>query len=242
MDEYLLFLDECMAIGPLRYFCLAGYIISREEYTNHMIPMVNALKQKTFGKTDIVFHEKDIRDLSGDFKCLSDKVARDSFWNGILSILKDSTISTVGAVVSTDIATIVYKSDFLNSNYSIALHSLLENYVYFLERNNAKGSVIIESTNETADGRLRNLYHTIISDGTLFINRNAFQKYLTTIAFHIKQDNNNGLQMADFIPNAVNRRISGLKPKPYSTIDIIEAKLYDGHVGMKERFGLKVIE
>jgi len=242
MDEHFLFLDESQAIGAIKYFCLAGYIVSRDEYTGRLIPMVNALKQKTFGKTDVILHEKDIRDLSGDFACLSDKTARESFWTGIHDILNDSDIHVIGTGVSKNVATTVYKSRYINSDYNIALHSLLENYAYFLERNNSKGSVIIESTNGTADERLRNLFHDIVSDGTLFLNRNAYQKYLTTIAFHIKQDNNAGLQMADFIPNAINRKISGLKPKPYSTISIIEAKLYDGHLGLKDRFGLKVID
>ena len=242
MNEFYLFLDESLAIYPLKYFCLAGYIINRDEYINHLLPMVNSLKQQVFGKTDIIFHEKDIRDQLGDFGCLSDEATRKSFWSGIHTILSDNMIYTIGVGVSAEVATSVYKSAFLNTNYSIALHTLLENYVYFLERNNAKGSVVIESTNGTADGRLRNLFHTIVSDGTLFIERNAFQSYLTTITFHIKQDNHNGLQIADFMPNAINRRISGLKPKLYSTINIIESKLYDGHIGMPYRFGLKIIE
>jgi len=242
MDEYFLFLDESNSIGPLTYFCLAGYIISRDEYADELIPRINALKQSTFGKTDVILHEKDIRDTTGDFRCLSNKVNRDTFWSNINAIFDEINMSVVGAGVSRDIADAIYKSDHLNSDYNIALQIILENYVCFLERSNAKGSVVIESTNETSDTRLRNLFHAIVSDGTLFLSRNAFQKYLTTISFHIKQDNNIGLQVADFIPNAINRKISGLKPKQYSTITAIEAKLYDGHLGMKNRFGLKVIE
>jgi len=44
MDEYILFLDESKAIGPLRYFCLAGYIISSEVYCNDLMPRVGALR------------------------------------------------------------------------------------------------------------------------------------------------------------------------------------------------------
>ena len=242
MDEHLLFLDESLAIGAIKYFCLAGYIISREDYTNKLIPKVNALKQNIFGKTDVILHEKDIRDLSGIFKCFTDTLKRKSFWTGIHKILYESDIHVIGIGVSKNVVTKIYKSRYINSDYNIALHSLLENYVYFLERNNSKGSVIIESTNVTADERLRNLFHDIVSDGTLFLNRSAYQKHLSTITFYIKQDNNAGLQVADFIPNAINRKISGLKPKPYSTINIIDSKLYDGHLGLKDRFGLKVIE
>jgi hypothetical protein len=242
MDEYFLFLDESKSIGPLAYFCLAGYIICKDEYTRDLIPKVNALKQSVFSKTDVILHEKDIRDATGDFRRLSDKAVRETFWSGIHAVFNESDVHVVGAGVSRDISATIYRSEHLNSDYNIALQIILENYVCFLERSDAKGNVVIESSNETADTKLRNLFHAIVSDGTLFLSRNAFQRYLTTIAFYIKQDNHIGLQMADFIPNAINRKISGLKPKPYSTINIIEEKLYDGHLGMKSRFGFKVVE
>jgi len=242
MNEYVLFLDESKAIGSLRYFCLAGYIISSEVYCNDLMPRVDALKGRIFGKTDVVLHEKEIRDITGDFRCLSDRGIRESFWDGIHDLLLKCEISVVGVGVSVDIATKIYKSKYINSDYNIALQILLENYVHFLERHNAQGNVVIESTNATADSRLRNLFYNIVSDGTLFLDRNAFQTYLKAISFHVKQDNHNGLQIADFIPNAINRKISGLKPKQFSTIPVIESKLYDGNLGMSGKFGLKIIE
>jgi hypothetical protein len=131
MDEYLLFLDESLAINPLKYFCLAGYIVNRDEYVNNLLPMVNRIKQKVFGRTDIIFHEKEIRAQSGNFGSFSDKATRELFWSGIHAILKDCDIYTVGAGVSTEIATAIYKSCFINSDYSIALHSLLKTMYIF---------------------------------------------------------------------------------------------------------------
>lgn len=241
MTEYYLFLDESNPNGKtITYFCLAGYIVSEKEYVDGIIPKVNALKQTTFDKTDIILHETDIRKAEGIFACMTNSEIRDKFWNGIHNVFIESDIKIVGACVSENISKTIYKSKNVNSNYSIALQIVLENFVYFLEQNNAKGTVIIESS--TSKIQLTNLYHTIVSNGTLFLEKNVFQKHLTSINFYIKADNNIGLQVADFIPNPINRNFSGMKQKPYSLFKILNEKLYDGSVNKPERFGLKIIE
>lgn len=50
------------------------------------------------------------------------------------------------------------------------------------------------------------------------------------------------LQLADFIPNSLARRALNKKQKPFSILEGIENKLYDGEVGMSERFGFKIIK
>ncbi|MCL2171707.1 MAG: DUF3800 domain-containing protein [Defluviitaleaceae bacterium] len=236
--EYFLFLDESKPGGYMKYFCFAGLIIGKNEYVNEVIPKTNKLKLDVFGKTDIILHETDIRKASGDFACMINANTRETFWRGMHSIFNESDMKTVGACVS-GIIKDIYNSENVNSYYHIALQIILENFAYFLEQNSAKGSVIIEST--TSDKQITNLYHTIVSNGTLFLGRNIYQKHLTTISFSIKQDNNLGLQLADFVPNPINREASGLKQKPHSLNDIIKAKMYDGGIGEKDRFGLKML-
>lgn len=242
MKEYCLFLDESLPSQNLNYFCLAGCIINKEKYITDIIPKVNNLKQTIFNKTDIILHETEIRDARNEYSILTNAETRKNFWDGIHSIFTDNEMFIIGVAVSIDIPNTRYKSRYTNSNYSIAMQVVLENYVHFLVNHDAKGSVIIESTNDTSDGRLATLFHLAQSNGTLFFGKSAFQKHLTTINFHIKQDNNIGLQLADFIPNPVNRKVSGINSKAYSLIDIIENKLYDGGMGLKDRFGLKIIE
>lgn len=230
-------------MGQITYFCLAGYIVEREEYIKKIIPAVTNLKRDTFGKTDIIFHETEIRKLQGGFSCLGDSAKREGFWAELNRIFTDSDVKVIGVGVSRKIFETLYNFRNVNNEYNTALQVVLENYVHFLESRNAKGSVAVESTNETHDSRLSNVYHTIVSTGTLFLDKNAYQKRLTTsIKFYIKQDNNIGLQLADLIPNALNRDINGLPPKQPSLLGVINSKLYDGGVGNKERFGFKIIE
>ena len=39
-NEYILFLDETDTNESNQYFCLAGFIISRQEYENILIPQI----------------------------------------------------------------------------------------------------------------------------------------------------------------------------------------------------------
>jgi hypothetical protein len=241
MTEYFLFLDESQPAGSLSYFCFAGYVASKKEYESSIIPKVNKLKNDFFGKTDIVLHEASIRDFEGIFADLkNDLKKREAFWKGIHDIFDACAITVIGTCVSTAIPQHLYKSINVNSYYHISLQIILENYVHFLEKHDARGHVIVESN--TSNEKLRHLYHTIVSHGTLFFGKNAFQKRLIDINFYSKEDNNAGLQLADFIPNPVNRNFSGAKQKSYSLMKIIEAKLYDGGIPATDRFGMKIVE
>lgn len=72
--------------------------------------------------------------------------------------------------------------------------------------------------------------------------RVTLQERLSTINFAIKSENIIGLQLADFIPNPLARLALGKSQKPFSILEGIKTKVYDGAVGMKDRFGFKIIK
>jgi len=59
-DEYILFADETKKTPKNPYFCFTGFIIKRCDYEDILVSKINDLKQKHFGKTDIIFHYTDI--------------------------------------------------------------------------------------------------------------------------------------------------------------------------------------
>ncbi len=243
MDEYYLFLDESKPLSGLKYFCLAGCIIEKNVYINEIIPKVQLLKQEIFSNTNIILHEVDLRKAEKcEYKILMNKAKRDKFWIETYDILKNCQLTTMGACVNDVQTKSLYPEKFLNSCEYITLQIILENFVHFLEKANAKGNIILESVNTTEDSRLTNFYYSILSRGTLFLQSKIFQKHLGTINHYIKADNNIGLQLADLIPNPINREFSQLKQKQYSLLDIINEKSYDGGIGLKDKFGIKKIE
>jgi len=79
----------------------------------------------------------------------------------------------------------------------------------------------------------------------MFYPAKAINKRINGITFKGKTENIIGLQIADFIPNAIGRHILNKqyndKKQRNVSYSIIENKLYDGFVGNKNRFGVKII-
>ncbi|MCP3763698.1 DUF3800 domain-containing protein [Domibacillus sp. A3M-37] len=240
--EYYLFLDESKPNGQnIHHLCLAGLIIKKETYENEIIPEVRALKNNVFGNTEIILHESEVRAAKDQYTVLRQPEKRNEFWQGMANIFRNFSLTTIGASIHINDYKTYYSDSELNDEYYIVLQIVLENFVHFLRNNDAKGQVYIEGINTTDDIRLRNTYHKIIANGTLYYNPNAFQDRLININFQIKADNNIGLQLADFVPGTLNRHCNGLNPKNPGILPLINAALYDGGHELQKRFGFKVL-
>lgn len=81
-----MFLDESgdhslVKIDPsYPMFVLAGCIFDFDYYTNFVEPEARKLKQRYFGKDNVIFRSYDIRKQRGDFSVLVDKKKRESFY------------------------------------------------------------------------------------------------------------------------------------------------------------------
>lgn len=241
MTKYTLYLDESTAVGGLEYFCLGGCIIEEDIYENKISKYVNRIKSEIFNDTNVILHEYEIRDASQEpYTILRDSVKRNKFWQMMHSVFQNNDVFVICAAIHKNYSDI-YKSKDINNEYFIAMQVILENYAYFLDQTNAQGMVYVESKNAIDSERLTSHYHTIVANGTLFLTKVLFQKRLCGINFLVKGDNNIGLQLADFIPNAFNRLCTGKKEKRPSILEPIKNKLYDGGVQSIDRFGLKII-
>lgn len=242
MAEYYLFLDESKPNTNFRNFTLGGIAIQKEIYENELKPAINKLKQDCFGNVDVILHEIDIRGKKGCYKGITEK-QQERFFAELGDIFKDNKWFSVMAVsINIDDLDKLYQEKDRNDIYYIALQLLMENFTQFLSCNDGTGIIYLESTDIVNNTRLQNLFHVLKANGTLFMNKETLQKRLSTINFAIKADNIIGLQVADFIPNVIARKALGKKQKNFSILDGIEERLYDGNVGMKERFGNKMIK
>ena len=242
MSKYFLFLDESNVAPNLKNFCLAGCIIEENTYINFIIPHLNALKNNVFGNTEVILHESEIRIAKEEpYKIMRNPDKRNIFWRDLENSFKMNDFKTIAVAINLNNYKDIYNSKSSNNEYFVALQIILENFVHFLEHNDGQGIIYIEQRNPTEAMALKSHYHTIVANGTLFISKETFQKRILNINFLIKQDNNLGLQLADFIPNSVNRYCSGEKQKTPTIFELIDSKFYDGYVNMKNRFGLKIL-
>ena len=240
MKEYILFLDVSKNTPPSVHFCLGGCAIEKEYYTNTIIPFIANIKKEIFGDENIILHETELRAVKRtEYAVLRNKDKRELFWNRMAELFDNHNITVFSAVINPEKHRSLYNSKYLNDEYSICLEIVLEQYAHFLEKNNAIGSVCIESQNTKADNRLNNHYQRLVKRGTRNLNNMALHKHIGTLSFYMKTDLNIGLQIADFIPNTLKKYIHSIPQKKPNIESSIVNKLYDGCINFPHEFGVK---
>ncbi|MGP1910669.1 DUF3800 domain-containing protein [Metabacillus sp. JX24] len=241
MNSYHLFLDEILPSENLDYFCLAGVLLDERTYTKEIIPAVNKIKQEIFGDTTTILHDAEIRyaKKGSRYEIFKKAETRNTYWKEVKSLLQNHEMFILSASIHEKDLFRLYPT--MRDKYFICLQVILENYVNFLERHNGIGNIAIESRNPGQNDQLQSHFHILKANGTLFYEPKVLQKHLLNISFPLKEDNNIGLQIADMIPNPLNRDLSGTKQKIKGLVDIIHSKAYDGLVEEKQRFGIKVM-
>lgn len=241
MNEYILFLDESKPNTNFQNFTLGGIVIEKGVYETQLKPLVDKMKIECFGSSQVILHEIEIRKKIGVFSGIT-KECQELFFENLRKLFIEHDLFSVLAVsINIDDLDKLYKQDDRNEIYYIALQLLMENYTQFLSANDGIGTVYLETTDVVSNTKLQNLFHLLKATGTLFIKKETLQARLSTINFAIKSENIAGLQLADFVPNPLARQALLKKQKPFSILDGISAKLYDGGVSMKDRFGFKII-
>lgn len=245
MEQYTLFLDEIYPGGHFDYFCLAGVIIKTDVYKNTIIPEMENIKRKFFnGDTSVVLHAQKIQDSKKHtpFSVFQNSDLKKQFWEDSKDLLSQHGIRGLAVALNEEKLKTMYPG--VRNIYFPALQVIVENFVHFLESVNGVGTISIESTNpspEQFDDQLSQHFHHLKANGTLFYNRRIIQRRLGPISFPLKEDNIIGLQLADLIPNTLNRKLSGHKLRTHGLMDVFESIAYDGFCDQKDRFGIKVI-
>jgi hypothetical protein len=244
MKRFTLFLDEILTGGHYDHFSLMGFAVSQENYENQIIPYINQIKNDFFGNEQVIIHEVDINKhkTNSPFRVFQDELKLREFWGRITEMFRKFNLPVFAVSIHERDCTKLYANG--RDKYFVALQVIMENFVHFLENNDGKGSIYIESTNadpDQKDQQLQHHFHYLMAQGTLFYDKKIIQKRLSTINVCLKADNIIGLQIADLLPNSWNRKLTGKDQRTYGLIDVIEHNAYDGGCNLKERFGLKII-
>lgn len=242
MKEYILFLDESKNTPPSVHFCLGGCAIEKDYYNNTIIPFVSNMKKEIFGDENVILHETELRGTKRpEYAVLRNPAKRQLFWDKMSELFTNHEITVFSAVINPDQHRTLFNSKYLNDEYFICLEIVLEQYAHFLEKNNATGSVCIESRNTKEDNRLNNHFLRLVKRGTRNLNNMSLHHHIGTLSFYMKTDLNVGLQIADFIPNTIKKYAYSIPQKKPSIESSIVSKLYDGQVSNPNEFGVKIV-
>lgn len=237
LTEYILFADETNKTPKNPYFCFAGLIIKRCDYEDVLVPKINELKQKHFGKTDVILHYTDMKNNKGDFSTFVDSHVRNKFWTEFVNIIKSIDFTTIGVYFDQNMMNELYKKSG-TTNYDIAYRHLLENYMHFLKEKDGVGAVCIESRTFKENAYLQRNHFDYIERGSIYYNNKNTTNHLSTIGFIIKGDNCIGLQVADIIP-ARFMRIINQQSDNYLLNKTFHEKMYCFDTPKEKTLGLK---
>lgn len=268
MDEYTLYLDESktgnyntitkMQEDPL--FVIAGIIVKNSYHDTILSEQINSLKCSIWNRcdNDLLFKEHILHELemsrafthkTKQLKFEYNKVFKNKHiynytYDMMSNIIENADIVIIGAGVMEKELQLMHLRQELNDELSICMNIIIENYYHFLCAVDGIGTICYESMPENQNAKIQKRYQIIRNTGTMFYPAKAINKRVKGIEFKNKLDNIIGLQVADFIPNAIGRHILN---KVYNNkqrnvyYPIIESKLYDGSIGKIERFGIKKI-
>ena len=244
MADYVMFVDESGDHNlsniddnfPL--FCLCGCIFEKDYYHDVARPMVDDLKRRFLGATDVILHSRDIRRRQKRFRFLHDSGQREAFYEAINTVMRGLDFSIL--------AVAILKRDHLANYgeqaqhpYHLALEFILERFVLEMQQGNevSRGHIIAESRGRVEDNLLKDEFFRLKERGSYYQSFDA----VTTLWTEDKQENIAGLQIADLVAYPIARKI--LDPtSPQLSFDVIRAKVRHkpGQVNCLLGYGIKI--
>lgn len=266
--KYTLYLDESTTrFGPYGepYFCMAGIIVKDEDYQIIQTALDN-LKKDIWGDLsnpeNIILHQMNITNASKnqlnftkypEYQRFRAKNFRRGFNRKFAQMYDTGKMQIIGGCIrekslnqAFSITYSVQGNTMYRNNpdrYLIALQFLLENYCQFLCSHNGTGRVIYEYITEEENEKIRDRFYHIKLMGSMYITKEAMGKHLLGLDFVKKEENNAGLQIADFIPNTFARYFAGFNPIDNDDTLLNKMKYYRYNGGSvannPDRFGIK---
>jgi hypothetical protein len=204
--KYHLYLDESGDHGlsfidhKFPIFLLCGVLISDDEFTlfHHGVQII---KKNFWNTSDIIFHSRDIRKCSKEFKCLLDLELKSKFHTELNSLIKKSIFTIIPSGIHKQHH--IRQYGLISSDpYELCLSNIIDNTVRIV--NGIAGTpnqlkIIIEKRGKKEDNQLASHLNKIMANGTHKISRSLIQKFEIEYSFKSKKENNHGLQLADLI-------------------------------------------
>lgn len=255
MNEYTLYLDESETENSSgkKYFCIGGVIVENTYHDSELTDKLKKCKQRIWYEdddySDHILHELEINEAHekhfseiekyNKMFCIEKNYLR--AYKEMAYLLSDKNITTMGTSLCVDTIDEYYDKEISNNKFTICMQLIIENFCHFLIKNNASGAICYEELQTKQNGSIMKKYNQIYYAGTMFYPHNIIQSYINGLVFKNKKDNVTGLQIADFIPNDLARKHAGMTAKFNKTHKNIQARLYDGKISRKDRFGCKKI-
>jgi hypothetical protein len=186
-----------------RFLSLSGVILELSHVEQVVHPEMEALKSRYFHHhpdDPVIFHRKEMVNSVGSFEPLRNREIREHFDSELLRMLRSWDYTVITVCIDKRKHKETYTT-WRYDPYHYCLTVLLERFVFFLNRNEARGDVLAESRGGKEDMRLKASFTRLWENGTDYVDPEQLQTALTSKQLKVKTKANNiaGLQLADLI-------------------------------------------
>ena len=201
-DEYVLFIDETGTASPLdvhsSYYILAGCAVLESERIK-LRQWADHIKFKYWGKTDVVFHSREIGRKENDFSVFG----RAKLFHEFLADMEDYLSKYKFFTFCVIVDKVEAKAKNWNDKkiYKETSEALLKNFLCFLMSQNARGKIVIESATAEKDFYFYKALSSYLGNGIprLHISHSQVKNTLTSISFVTKNNFDIEEQLADLL-------------------------------------------
>lgn len=210
MGKYRMYIDEVgnpdleSSHDPNhRYLSLCGVIMDLTHVEQVFFPRFEALKADFFGThpdEKVILHRKEMMDKREPFEALRRPDVAKRFDFELLRLFEETEYTVVMAVID-KLAHRVQYQVWRADPYHYCLQVIVERFVLWLRRHNARGDVMAESRGGKEDIRLKDSFNKVYSEGSDYVPASQFAEYLTSRQLKVKskQIGIAGLQFADLL-------------------------------------------
>jgi hypothetical protein len=237
-NKTYLFIDESGDHGltlintDFPVFVLCGVLVKEEDYENIRLS-TNTLKHSIWGNKEVIFHSRDIRKCEKEFQKLFDLELKGNFYKELNKIIANSTYTIIASAIQKN-RFIVQFGKLQDDVYEVALSFVIEQAVMALKKweTETNLAIVIERRGKKEDKRLDDHFQRLLGKGTGKVSAKEIAAYEPTFTFRNKDENINGLQLADLVaypiaryviePNRANPAFEVLEPKIYCADGALE--------------------
>ena len=216
-----------------KHYILSGCMVN--EFSRNWLKIrSDQIKFKYWGKTDIVFHSREIGRKTGEFIILKDKKIYEDFKKDLFTFLSLGTYQLFVVVLNKENS--LKLNWTTDKNYEETANILIKNFILSLLATKSKGRLVIESATSKRDFIFHKVMSNFLSVGipSLNIKVEDIQNVLTEVSFVTKKNFDIEEQVADILVYGAKLKLSGKKIESMNDYEknilkIMNQKLFKMH-------------
>jgi hypothetical protein len=190
-----------------RFLSLTGVVIDLRHVEEAVAPGLESLKKRFFGShpdEPVVLHRKELVNKKPPFGSLRNPDVEQRFNDELLNLLQRLDYAVITVTID-KLEHVTRYQRWRYDPYHFCLAALVERFVMWLNRRNARGDVMAESRGGKEDRRLKSSFARLCVQGTDQMEATQFLGPLTSRQLKVKSKANNiaGLQLADIIAHPI---------------------------------------